>query len=632
MKKWSFLGIWILWVSSAVAQGLLSPEQLWSMGRVSALGVTTDGKSVVYKVSIPDMKENKSNGKTYRISVDGGEPVEISEPVGLTDKHLSPDGKWLLYDEAVKLMPVSGTDFYPEMEKTSARIYESLHYRHWDTWRDGTFNHVFYCENKPDSKGTDIMKDEPYHTPQLPFGGGEDYIWTPDGNGIVYVCKKKFGTDYARSTNTDLYRYDLTTGKTENITEGMMGYDTEPAYSSAGYLAWLSMKRDGYEADKNDILVDVKGQKMNLTAGWDGTVTQFQWAPDGKKIYFTAPTDGTLQLFEVDFPGLTKKLPVVKQLSNGFFDVTGIVGFSGSKIIVTRTDFNHATELFSFDPVSAKFAQITRVNDRFYNQTKEVKAEKRYVTTTDGKKMLVWVLFPPDFDPSKKYPALLYCQGGPQSALTQFFSFRWNLALMASQGYIVVAPNRRGMPGHGVEWNEQISRDWGGQVMKDYLTAIDVVGKEPYVDSGRMGAVGASFGGYSVFMLAGLHGNRFKTFISHCGVFNTQSMYGTTEEIFFTDWDFGGPYWETNEFTQKTYGNFNPINYVNKWNAPMLIIQGGKDYRVPEGQAMEAFQAAQLNGLKSRFLHFPDENHWVVRPQNGLVWQREFFKWLKETL
>jgi dipeptidyl aminopeptidase/acylaminoacyl peptidase len=632
MKKGLFLGIWILAVSSAGAQNLLTPDQLWSMGRVSALGVTEDGKSVVYKVSVPDIKENKSSAKTYRISVDGGEPAEISEPAGLADKHLSPDGSLLLYDEAVKLMPVAGTDFYPEMEKTSARIYESLHYRHWDTWRDGTFSHVFYRENKSDAKGIDIMKDEPYHTPQLPFGGGEDYIWTPDGKGIVYVCKKKFGTDYARSTNTDLYRYDLATGKTENITDGLMGYDTEPAYSSTGYLAWLSMKRDGYEADKNDILVDVKGQKMNLTGGWDGTVSHFQWAPDGKKIVFIAPTDGTLQLFEVDFPGLTKKLPVVKQLSDGPFDVTGIVGFADSKIIVTRTDFNHATEIFSFDVTSNKFVQITRVNQAFYSNTKEVKAEKRYVTATDGKKMLVWVLFPPDFDPSKKYPALLYCQGGPQSALTQFFSFRWNLALMASQGYIVVAPNRRGMPGHGVEWNEQISRDWGGQVMKDYLTAIDVVGKERYVDSGRMGAVGASFGGYSVFMLAGIHGNRFKTFISHCGVFNTQSMYGTTEEIFFTDWDFGGPYWEMKAFTQKTYGDFNPINYVNNWNAPMLIIQGGKDYRVPEGQAMEAFQAAQLKGLKSRLLHFPDENHWVVKPQNGLVWQREFFKWLKETL
>lgn len=632
MKKrivWFFIAL----ISTPVwAQDRLTPELLWDMGRVSALGVTPDGKSVLYRVSYPDLKENKMNSKMFSIPAGGGEPTEISDASALRNKNLSPDGKYLLYHEPVRVKSVTGTDFYPELDKTSARIYESLHYRHWDTWLDGNFNHVFYKENKPDAEGVDIMKGEPYHCPQLPFGGAEDYIWTPDGTGIVYVCKKKFGTDYARSTNTDLYRFDLATRKTENLTEGMMGYDTEPAYSSTGYLAWLSMKRDGYESDKNDIIVDVKGQKMNLTAGWDGTVNHFQWAPDGKKIYFIAPTDGTIQLFEVDFPGLTKKLPVVKKLSDGPFDVTGIVGFAGNKIIVTRTDFNHAAEIYSFDPVTSAFTQLTRVNDSFYKRIKEVKAEKRYVTTTDGKKMLVWVILPPDFDPNKKYPALLYCQGGPQSALTQFFSFRWNFALMASQGYIVVAPNRRGMPGHGTEWNEQISRDWGGQAMKDYLTAIDVVGKEPYVDAERLGAVGASFGGYSVFMLAGIHGNRFKTFISHCGVFNTQSMYGTTEELFFTDWDFGGPYWEKSESVKKIYGEFNPINHVNKWNAPMLIIQGGKDYRVPEGQAMEAFQAAQLKGIKSRFLYFPDENHWVLKPQNGLVWQREFFKWLKETL
>jgi dipeptidyl aminopeptidase/acylaminoacyl peptidase len=313
--------------------------------------------------------------------------------------------------------------------------------------------------------------------------------------------------------------------------------------------------------------------------------------------------------------------------------VSDLVGFLGDKIILTRTDMNHAKEIFSYDSKKKTWEQLTKVNDKIYSELSLPTYEKRYVTTTDGKKMLVWVILPPNFDKTKKYPTLLYCQGGPQSALTQSYSFRWNFSLMASQGYVIVAPNRRGMPGHGVAWNEQISKDWGGQVMDDYLSAIDDVSKENYVDKDRVGAVGASYGGYSVFYLAGIHNKRFKTFISHCGVFNLESMYGTTEEVFFTDWDSGGPYWEKdNAVAQKTYTQFNPINFVSKWDTPILVIQGGKDYRVPIGQGQEAFQAAQLLGIKSRFLYFPEENHWVLKPQNAMVWQGEFFKWLKETL
>jgi dipeptidyl aminopeptidase/acylaminoacyl peptidase len=551
----------------------------------------------------------------------------------VANKNISGDTKFLVYDEEVKINPVHGKDFYPNLEKSEVQIYDGLDYRHWDTWNEGKFNHVFYKENKEGAVGVDLLKGEAYDSPQKPFGGDEDYIWSPDSKSIVYVAKKKAGTQYAVSTNTNLYQYNLETGTTINRTEDNLGYDVAPQFSPAGDLSWLQMKRDGYEADKNDIIVDFKGMKMNLTANWDGTVDSFKWSADGKKVYFIAAVDGTKQLFEVNFPGLTKIAVRVEQVTSGDFDVNEIVAFSENAVIVTRTDMNHAAEIFSYDLKKNSWKQLTNVNTEIYASLSLSKTEKRYITTTDGKKMLVWVILPPNFDATKKYPTLLYCQGGPQSALTQFYSFRWNFQLMAAKGYIVVAPNRRGMPGHGVEWNEQISKDWGGQVMDDYLSAIDEVAKESYVDTARLGCVGASYGGYSVFYLAGIHNNRFKTFIAHDGVFNTQSMFGTTEEVFFANWDFGGAYWEKdNAMAQKTYTTFNPINLVQKWNTPILIIQGGKDFRVPIGQGLEAFQATQLRGIKSRFLYFPEENHWVLKPQNAQVWQQEFFKWLNETL
>lgn len=633
MKKILLLTFSIMGLSAS-AQQHMTPELLWKVGRVSALGITKDGKSIVYKVSTPNVAENKSDSKFYTIPVGGGAPTEVKEYKELLkDKYLSPDGKWQLTHKEIKVEKVNGSDFYPELDKSTVQVYNGLDYRHWDTWNDGMHNHVGYAPVDNKEGFIDIMPNEPYDSPQKPFGGEEDYTWSPDGKSIIYVAKKKAGTEYAISTNTDLYQYDLATKQTKNLTPNNPGYDTNPVFSPNGDLTWLQMKRDGYEADKNDIIVRHKGVDINLTAGWDGTVDSFTWSTDGKKVYFIAAVDGTKQLFEVNFPGLTKIALKVTQLTDGYFDVNHVVDFAGGKIIVERADMNHASEIFSYEPKKKAWAQLSKVNDKFYSGIKMSKTEKRYVTTTDGKKMLVWVILPPDFDAKKKYPAILYCQGGPQSALTQFYSYRWNFQVMAAQGYIVVAPNRRGMPGHGVEWNEAISKDWGGQVMDDYLSAIDDVAKEPYVDKTRLGAVGASYGGYSVFYLAGIHNNRFKTFISHCGVFNLQSMYGTTEEVFFNNWDAGGAYWEKeNAAAQKTYVEFNPINMVTKWNTPILIIQGGKDYRVPIGQGQEAFQAAQLQGIKSRFILFPDENHWVLKPQNALVWQNEFFKWLKETL
>ncbi|WP_445456600.1 S9 family peptidase [Flavobacterium sp. HNIBRBA15423] len=617
---------------AATAQEIMTPELLWKLGRISPLGISKDGKNIIYKVSTPSMDENKSNSEFYSIPITGGKAKVIKEHESLIiDKNTSKDGKWILSNKEVKINNVHGKDFYPELEKSDVQIYNALDYRHWDTYNDGNHNHVIITNDKKEE--IDIMKEEPFDCPQKPFGGDEDYIWSSDGSKVIYVSKKKQGTAYATSTNTDLYEYDLTSKTTKNLTENNLGYDVAPQFSPNGDLSWLQMKRDGYEADKNNIIVRHKGLDINLTSNWDGTVDSFTWSKDGKKIYFLAPVDGTKQLFEVNFPGLTKIAVHVQQITEGQFDVNQIIGFHENTVLVTQSDMNHANEIFSYDLKKKTWKQLTNINTETYSKLSLPKVEKRIVKTTDGKDMLVWVILPPNFDAKKKYPTLLYCQGGPQGALSQFYSFRWNFQVMASQGYIVVAPNRRGMPGHGVAWNEQISKDWGGQVMDDYLSAIDDVAKEDYVDKTRLGAVGASYGGYSVFYLAGIHKKRFKTFISHAGIFNTQSMFGTTEEVFFTNWDMGGAYWETeNKLAQKSYKEFNPITLVNNWDTPIFIIQGAKDYRVPMGQSQEAFQAAQLKGIKSRFMLFPEENHWILKPQNGLVWQKEFFKWLKETL
>lgn len=632
MKKVTFL-LAFLCASASFAQKTMTPELLWQVKRVSPIGVSTDGKVLFYKVTTPNMEENKFDSKYYAMPVEGGNFAGVTkEQAKVTDKNLSPDGRYLLMHKPVHVNDILGKDIYKDLPKSDAYVFTSLDYRHWDTYNDGTYNHVFYKDVKTGAE-TDITPQQPYYTPQAPFGGDEDYIWDPKGENIYYVSKKVAGTEYATSTNTDIYRYNLADRKTENITIENKGYDTNPAFSNNGALAWLQMKTPGYEADKNDIVVLENGVKQNLTAQWDGTVNSFIWASNNKDIYFTAPVNGTTQLFKVDYPGKTRKMPLVEQLSEGQFDVTGIVTEKNGKLIVTRTDMNRASEIFSFDLKKKEFKLLTQVNGELYGNLDLPKVEKRMVTTKDGKQMLVWVILPPNFDKNKKYPTLLYAQGGPQSALSQFYSYRWNFQLMASQGYIVVAPNRRGMPGHGVEWNEKISGDWGGGAMQDYLDAIDAISKEPYVDKDRMGAIGASFGGYSVFWLAGNHDGRFKTFIAHDGVFDTRSMYGTTEELFFVNHDMGGAYWEKdNAVAQKTYNEFNPINYVDKWDTPIMIIQGGKDFRVPIEQGLQAFQAAQLKGIKSKLLFLPEENHWVLQPQNALVWQRQFYDWLKETL
>jgi dipeptidyl aminopeptidase/acylaminoacyl peptidase len=654
---------------------------LWSLGRVAPEIVTPDNRNIIYGITNYDLKTGISEKNLYTISIergvqlqltrerggegsvmvlpngqmgfmkdgqiwqsgwDGSAPSPITEyPGGLNNVRFSPDGKYIMFSKDVKMDKVMSSETYPDLYKSNVRIIDDLNYRHWDTWEDGAFSHVFFADWR-DGKienEKDIMEGMRFDCPQMPFGGIEDMIWHTDSKHIVFVMKPKTGKEYAVSTNTDIYLYTIETGKVNLLTEGMMGYDTNPIISFDGKrMAWLSMERDGYEADKNRLFImqTDNHSTQEVNSSFDESIEAIRWSNDGNKIFFTAPVDGTIQLFQFDVLNYYtkvggRKANPVKQITKGDFDITGMIGETPIGLIVSRTDMNHATEIYRVDIETGEMKQITNINEKIYSETKMSKTERKIVKTTDGKDMLVWFIYPPDFDPNKKYPTLLYCQGGPQSALTQFYSFRWNFQLMAANGYIIVAPNRRGMPGHGVLWNEEISKDWGGQPIRDYFSAIDYAKTLPYVDSTRCGAVGASYGGYSVYMMEGMHNGRFKTFIAHDGLFNLNSFYGTTEEMWFANWDMGGPYWKSG-IQDKSYKDYNPINYVAKWDTPILIYQGGRDYRTTEDQAFQAFNAAQLMGIKSRFVYLPDQNHWVTSCHDALAWQREFYKWLRETL
>lgn len=647
------------------AQQLMTPEILWTLKKVGVQAVSPDQSSLIYKIGQTDLKTEKTKSENYFLNVlnnqsvkvdlgkkaliqwdknglyaQEGDKIFLSKDNGKTWTEfytigeadnivISPDGKKIAFSKQVLVEKVMGKDKYSDTPKTTAQVYTDLNHRHWDYFNEGKYNHVFVVNvsDKADA-AKDLLEGKMWDSPQRPFGGAEDFIWSPDSAQLLYVTKPKSGKEYSTSTNTDIFAYDLASGTTKNLTESNKGYDVNPKFSPDGKsLLWQSMARDGYEADKNDVkIMDWKsGKTTNLTAGWDESVSgDVFWSGDSKMIYFTAAFRGTKQLFSLD-----PKNAKVQQITKGDFDVNEIFADQKTSLLVGRTDINHATDIFSVNLKNGEMKQVTEANKEMYAQLAQGKSELKMVKTSDGKEMGVWFHYPPNFDPNKKYPTLVYCQGGPQSALTQFFSTRWNFALMAANGYIVVAPNRRGMPGWGTKWNEEISRDWGGQPMRDYLAATDYAKTLPYVDGSRVAAVGASYGGYSVFMLAGIHENRFKTFIAHDGLFDMKSWYLTTEELWFANWDLGSP-WEKPQ--PKAYTEFNPSNFVDKWNKPIMIVQGGIDYRVPYEQGQEAFQAAQLRGLKSKLVYFPNENHWVLHPQNGLVWQREFFDWLKETL
>lgn len=677
MKK-TFISFFLLFflVQLSFAQTLMTPEILWSLARVSPEALSPDGKTSIFSVRNYDVSENKGESNLYSVAVTGGEPKQITSTNGseygvqflsndrigyvlngqwweantngsgaaqisnidggISLAKVSPDGKYILFAKNVKLDKTTA-EKYPLLPKTSGEIFDNLMYRHWDTWSDGNYSHIFYAtyDNGKIGEPHDIMSGERFFCPQQPYGGPEDVTWSPDSKHIVYVCKKKFGKEYSLSTNTDIYFYNINAASTTNFTEENPGYDTYPVFSPDGKkIAWLSMARDGYEADKNRLMVYdfASGIRTDISKDWDETITSFIWNYDGKKIFFLEDKEATDQVFEITFHRNWTETGAkdYRQVTNGVFDVVSIVGQSGTSLVVARQDMNHATELFKVDIIKGTFIPLTQTNKKIYDNISMGNIEKRWIKTADGKQMLTWFIYPPNFDANKKYPTLLYCQGGPQSAVSQFYSFRWNFQLMAANGYIVVAPNRRGLPGFGTAWNEEISKDWGGWAIQDYLSAIDSAAKLPFVDKSRLGAVGASYGGYSVYMLEGVHSGRFKTFIAHCGLFNLESWYNTTEEMWFANWDIGGPYWGKNP--PKGYDTFNPRKYADNWNTPIMVISNALDFRVPVNQGMEAFQLAQLKGIKSRFLYFPDEGHWVVKPQNSLLWHHEFFRWLSETL
>ena len=674
MKKLFFLFLSGL-VLNLSAQDVMTPELLWKLKRIGEIAVSPDYSTIAFTQREYDVASSSSESNIYLVGLQGesvrqisttkgseynltwsadskslmylansaqgsnifsmlvatGETKQISFiEGGLGGFKLSADGKLLVYNQEIKLEKFTGKEFHSDMPHANVRIIEDLMYRHWSDWEDGMRSHVFYATSTDGafkSSGTDIMAGELFESPMKPFGGIEHFTIAPDNKTILYVCKKLSGTESAVSTNSDIYAYNIETKTTSNLSAGMMGYDVDPAYSADGkQLAWLSMKTNGYEADKNDIVVRdlTTNQITNLTAPFDLTVTAFTWSPKGDKIYFKSVKEATYQFFEYDF-----KKKEIRQITTGDNDYTSI-SFAGDYLIGGRQNMNHPTDIFSVEIKSGTQKQLTDVNKEIYDKIKTGPIEKRWVTTTDGKKELVWVIFPPDFDNTKKYPALLYCQGGPQSAVSQFFSYRWNFQLMAANGYIVIAPNRRGLPGFGQEWNDAIREDWGGQPINDYLSAVDEISKEPYVDADRMGAVGASYGGYSVYYLAGVHENRFKCFISHCGLFNLESWYGTTEEIFFANSDIGGPYFGAQ--SPASYLEDSPHKKVNQWNTPMLVFHGEQDFRVPLNQGLEAFQALQLKGIDSKLVLFPDENHFVLQPQNAIIWHREFYAWLDKHL
>jgi dipeptidyl aminopeptidase/acylaminoacyl peptidase len=692
-----------------VKGGVLTPEALWAMGRIGGLDVSPDGSKIVYTVSYYSVKENKSHSVIYVMNADGSDnkmltksaksetdcswidggkkiaflcsengssriwtmnadgsdrkvlAVSDNKTVG-DDKDIegfifSPDGSKVMfvaqipYDGSVK----KASEMYKDLPKSSGMLVTDLMHKHWDEWVE-TIPHTFVATVNDGKLADvkDIIEGEPYECPGKPFGGIEQLAWSPDGKKIAYTCRKKTGRDYATSTDSDIYEYDVATGKTINLCkpEGYkdpaikydeslqnqsinhqegdlnMGYDINPKYSPDGkYIAWQSMERDGYESDRNRLCVKdfATGKKVYVTESFDSNVDDYCWSPDGKQLYFVGTWHGTTQLYSTNLKG------DVKKLTDGQHDY-GSVAMIGKNLIAKRHSMSVPDDIYTINLKTKEVKQITQENKSILDQITLGDVKERWVKTTDGKDMLCWVIYPPHFDANKKYPTLLYCEGGPQSPVSQFWSYRWNFQMMAANGYIIVAPNRRGLPGFGQEWLEEISGDYAGQCMKDYLTAIDDACNEQYVDKDRLGCVGASFGGYSVYWLAGNHNKRFKAFIAHDGIFNEQQQYAETEEMWFANWDLGGAFWDKeNKVAQNTYAH-SPHLYVDKWDTPILCIHSQKDYRILYSQGEAAFNAAIMRGVPAEFLIYPDENHWVLKPQNGIFWQRTFFGWLDKWL
>ncbi|MBI2258509.1 MAG: S9 family peptidase [Flavobacteriia bacterium] len=577
------------------------------------------------------LSSESGNTQIWKTDLLGKNKIQISnvqefEVEGFT---LSKQNNQILLLGALK-MKQSLHDKHPDLPLTNARLEDDLMYRHWNSWQDQNKRHLLLFElkeNKLSSTYTDLLENQFLDGILPPFGGIEDACFSSDDSKIFYSCKKKKGKDFALSTNSDVYSYDIKTLKTSNLSSDNKGYDLHPKISPKGtFLSWLSMKSDGFEADKNDIILyDLKtNQKNNLTQNIDLTIDEYCYSEDEKKIYFIAPFKGCKQIFELNIA--TKEWKQISKYEQDFLSIS----VYEDKLLTLRQSFIQPTDIVDISLKSLRERNLSSINRDLLDNIELPSFQERWVETSDGKKMHVWMIFPPNFNQNKKYPSILFCNGGPQSMVSQFFSYRWNLAYFASQGYIVIAPNRRGLPGFGQEWNDAISKDWGGQAIKDYISTIDVISNEPFIDVNRIGAVGASYGGYSVYYLAGMHNKRFKTFISHCGLFNLESWYGTTDELFFANWDNKGPYWmaENKEY----YLKHSPHNMLNNWDTPMLVIHGGKDFRVPETEGMQAYQALQVKGLRSKFLYFPEEGHWIMKPQNSVLWYREFIEWLDTDL
>ena len=665
-----------------IAAARLTPEVMWKMGRVGAHALSPDGTILLYTLTRYNMAENR--GVTVIVSRDlaTGEEVEITDlsansvsPVwsadgadiwfatnrsgdmqlwkmqangaqpkqvshiegGIEGFGISPDEKHIYYTQYVHAKDVNSADVYADMDKSKARIYDDLMVRHWDYWDKGEYLHIFVADLLANGvgPGVDIIgKESAWDAPLAPYFDHDEIAWSPDSKSLAYTCKPLTGTEYAVSTDSDIFVYDLESGVTKNICKGnadfaFVGYDKYPVWSPSGSkIAFRSQERAGNEADKERLMIyDLASGKANyITSEFDYHATNVVWA-DEETIYFIAPIEATHQICRVKADGRS----AVEVITKGDHDINSFE-LCGDKCVGSVMTISMASELFDFDLATGAMTKLTAVNDFVYNNIKLGEVQKRWVKTTDGKQMLTWVILPPDFDATKKYPTLLYCQGGPQSVVSQFWSYRWNFQLMAAQGYVVVAPNRRGLPSFGQEWLDQISGDYSGQNIRDYLAAIDDVAKEKWCDKEHLGCVGASYGGYSTFYLAGHHQKRFKAFIAHCGIFNFESMYGETEELFFLNNDYGGAYWDkSNKTAVRSYAN-SPHKAVDKWDTPILIITGERDYRIPYTQSLQAFTAARVRGIPARLVSFENEAHQVFKPQNSLVWNREFFGWLEKYL
>lgn len=682
----------------------MTPEALWAMGRIGDFNVSPDGKQAVYAVSYYSVKQNKSHSVLYTLDLDKLQPNRLTtstksesgavfmkdgrhiaymsaesgtnqlwmmnadgtgrKQLSYTDKDIegflfSPDEKQvLLVMEVDQNHSIATND--ADLPLATGMVINDLMYKHWDTYVTSAphpFVATFDGEKVGEAK--DMLEGEPYESPMMPFGGMEQLAWSPDSKRIAYTCRKKVGKAYAISTDSDIFLYEVSTGKTTNLckpadyvaaeveadrslahqavnrqgTDCNMGYDQNPQFSPDGqYIAWSSMERDGYESDRTRLCVlNLKtGEKTYVTEGFESGVNEFCWAENSKDLYFTGVWHGKTQVYSTNLKGEHKAL------TDDVADYT-LLGLApdGKSLYVKRHSMSQADEVYRVELKGKKptVTQLTQENKYYYDNLAFGKVEERWVNTIDGKKMLCWVIYPPHFDPHKKYPALLFCEGGPQSPVSQFWSYRWNFQIMAANDYIVIAPNRRGLPGFGMEWLEEISGDYSGLCMQDYLSAVDDLAKEPYVDRERFGAVGASFGGYSIYWLAGNHDKRFKCFIAHDGIYNTQQQYVETEELWFPNWDMGSAPWKraADGQVQKAFAT-SPHLYVDRWDTPILCIHGQKDFRIEYTQAESAFTAARMRGLDAQLLLFPDENHWVLKPQNGILWQRTFFRWLDKYL